>query len=283
MTILVTGARGTVGRYFAALADTFTEPVELAGREELDITDLESVRRVISRRRPDRIVNLAAATDLDRAEKEPEWAWRLNALGPWNLALASAELGAELVQVSTIGLFGADAPGPFTELDLPAPCNVYARTKLAGEDAVRAHAPRHYVVRTAWVMGGGRKDKKFVGQLLERMERGEKVRAVDDKVGSPTYARDLVVLIRELIKTRAYGLYHATNAGAASRYDIAVELNRLLGGKSEVERASSAEFPRPAPRPRSEVSQSLAVVARGLDAHLGPWQDALARYLAELR
>jgi dTDP-4-dehydrorhamnose reductase len=271
MTLLVTGATGTVGRYFAGT------DAELLGKHDLDITDLRAVR---DRLRHEWIVNLAAATDLDRAEQDPVWAHRLNAIGAENLALVARERGIRMVQVSTVGIFGADArEGPFSELDEPAPVNVYAKTKLAGERAVQRILPDALIVRTAWVMGGGSEDKKFVGKVRDKLVRGEPVKAVGDIVGSPTYAKDLADAIRMLIHEQAFGLFHVTNAGAASRYDLVLEMKRILGSKSEVSSVSSSEFPLPAPRPKSEVSQSLALPARGFPS-LRSWQAALADYLA---
>jgi dTDP-4-dehydrorhamnose reductase len=280
MTILVTGARGTVGGYYRELASSFGEPLEVAGREDLDVTRLEDVERWFERKRYTLVINLAAATDLDRAEKEPEWAYRLNVVGPWNLALAAEAQGATIVHYSTVGMFGKDgAMGPFSEGDVPNPVNVYASTKYAGEQRVATHASKHFIVRTAWVFGGGVNDKKFIGKLREKLLKGEPIRAVGDKVGSPTFAGDLVDCVRELVATRAYGLYHVTNKGSASRYDIAVELKRLLSSKSDVTACKSDEFPLPAARPPSEVSHAYALTARGLGDKMPTWQDALARYL----
>jgi dTDP-4-dehydrorhamnose reductase len=282
MTILVTGGRGNVGSYFERLAPKFDQPVECAGRDALDVTDLDQVRRVLASGPYRTIVNLAAATDLDRAEEHTEWAYRINALGAWNLALAANELDLELVQVSTVGMFGADGGlGPFSELDEPKPVNHYARTKLAGEQAVVRHCARHYVVRTAWVMGGGPKDKKFVGALRDRILRAEPIRAVSDKIGSPTYAHDLVLAIRDLLRTKAYGLYHVTNSGRASRFEIASQMSQILSVDAPIEPVDSSAFPLRAARPPSEASISYALSARGIT--LPAWRDALERYLAEWR
>jgi dTDP-4-dehydrorhamnose reductase len=277
MTILVTGAGGTVGHSFAELARTFDEPLDLLDRQALDVTDMRSVQDRLVAGRYRWVVNLAAATDLDRAESEPEWAYRINTSGAENLALAAFESGTAMVQVSTVGIFDGD--GPFTELDEPAPVNVYARTKLAGERAVQRIVPRSLIVRTAWVMGGGREDKKFVGKVREKLLAGETVKAVGDIVGSPTYAKDLVAAIRGLIGAEALGLFHVTNAGAASRYELVLEMKRILNSASSIEKVPSSEFPLPAPRPRSEVSKSLALAARGI-APPRSWQDAVADYLS---
>lgn len=284
MTILVTGAGGTVGAYFAELAPTFHEPLDLATKSDLDVSNLEAVRSSAGRLRYSAMINLAAATDVDRCETDRAWAHKLNTVGAWNLALAASEIGADLVQVSTTQIFGGDGnEGPFSELDVPHAPNFYAKTKLAGEDMVRAVCPRAFIVRTAWVMGGGEKDKKFVGKVADKLIAGQPVKAVNDQFGSPTYARHLVIAIRELLKTRAYGLYHATNRGTASRYDMALEMKKILGSTSTVEPVSATAFPLPAPRPKSDASLGLNLPARGLGELLPTWQDALAEYLASWR
>lgn len=276
MTILVTGAGGTVGAYFRDL----TGELELADRAALDITDFDAVREKLFGGTYRWVVNLAAATDLDRAEQDPAWAYRLNVVGPENLALAAAESSTRMVHVSTVGIFCGDGrEGPFTELDEPAPVNVYAKTKLAGERAVRRILPSATVVRTAWVMGGAAADKKFVGKVRDRLLAGEPVKAVGDIAGSPTYAKDLAEKILALIQHDAFGLFHVTNAGAASRYDMVVEMKRLLDSSSDLTEVDSGAFPLPAPRPKSEVSKSLGLPARGIAA-MRTWQEALADYLA---
>lgn len=275
MTILVTGAGGTVGAYFRNLPGK----LELADHKALDITDFEAVRNKLSAHAYSWVVNLAAATDLDRAEQDPEWAYRLNVVGPENLAWAASQTGARMLHVSTVGIFCGDGrEGPFTELDEPSPVNVYAKTKLAGERCVRRILPSATVVRTAWVMGGAAADKKFVGKVRDRLLAGEPVKAVGDIVGSPTYAKDLAETILGLIQRQAFGLFHATNQGAASRYDMVVEMKRLLGSSSELTKVGADAFPLPAPRPKSEVSKSLALPARGLSP-MRTWQEALADYL----
>jgi dTDP-4-dehydrorhamnose reductase len=281
MAILVTGAHGMVGSYFKSLADRFDQALDLTDVDSLDVTDLEAVRARIQGGSYSAIVNLVGATDVDRCETDPVWAYRLNALGAWNCALVAEAEGLELVHVSTTALFGGDgALGPFSEVDTPVPPNHYARTKWEGERCVFRACRRSWVVRTAWVMGGGAVDKKFVGKVRDRLLGGEPIKAVADQWGSPTYAHDLVLLIRALMQTGAYGLYHGTNQGRASRYDMALEMKRLLDSSSTITEASAADFPLPAARSTSDVSVSVALPARGLGDLMPTWQDALGRYLA---
>lgn len=280
MSILVTGANGTVGAYFKELAPTFSEPLELTDVDSLDVTNLDALRERFSRKKYSTVIHLAAATDVDRCEKDPEYAYALNALSAWNVALSAREAGCDMVQVSTTAVFGADgSEGPFCELDVPNPPNVYAKTKLEGEKHVERLLPSSFVLRTAWIMGGGKADKKFVGKVAEKLLKGEPIKAVNDEFGSPTYARDFVVAVREILKTRAYGLYHVTGQGRASRYDMALEMKKILGSKSEIEPVSAKSFDLPARRSRSDASFSRALPARGLGHLMPTWQDGLKRYL----
>ncbi|MBI2377099.1 MAG: SDR family oxidoreductase [Deltaproteobacteria bacterium] len=283
MTILVTGAGGTVGGYFAAHQNVFHEPLELVdlfprpGIGALDIADLDAVRAKLVRGAYSHVVNLAAMTDVDGCEKSPELAYRANALGAWNVALAAREVGTVVVQVSTTSVLGGQGEGPFSELDEPHPVNVYARTKLEGERLVQRLCPESYVLRTAWIMGGGKNDKKFVGKVYEKLLAGHTIRAVNDEWGAPTYSKDFTLVCAKLLRTGAYGLYHVANLGRATRYDMAISMRRTLGSSSHVEPVSAEAFNLPAKRPRYDVPTSHALPARGIT--LRTWQEALEEYV----
>jgi dTDP-4-dehydrorhamnose reductase len=284
--ILVTGAAGVVGGYVAeAFADQDLVLTDLSaeGFVGLDVRDADAVAMVVAEARPDLIVHLAAVTDVDRCEKEPELAWAVNAVGTRNVALACRETGVTLVYTSTAGVFGGEKAEPYTELDEPGPANIYGHTKLAGEREVQALLDRHYVVRAGWMVGGGAKEKKFVGMMRRFLAEGSThLVAVNDKFGSPTYAKDFSVGIRRLVDTGAFGLYHLVNTGGpCTRYDVAVAVCELLGRKDVVvEPVGSERFPLPAPRARSEAMVNYRLEQRGLDL-MRPWRDALAAYLAE--
>src|SRR5205823_604879 len=146
-----------------------------------------------------------------------------------NVALACRESRATLVYVSTAGVFPGDKPEPYTEFDEPDPANVYGRSKLAGERFVTSQLTDYYIVRAGWMIGGAHLDRKFVGKLVELIRSGrERLQAVDDKVGTPTFARDLLGGVQRLLAAGHVGLYHLCNDGSASRYEIALELRRIL-------------------------------------------------------
>ena len=283
MKILVTGASGAVGSYVEAVfaeAELMLTDIQGAATR-LDICDPEAVADAVRGFAPDVVLHLAAATDVDRCEQEPDLAYRTNAVGTQNVALACRAAGAELVYISTAGVFSGDKPDPYTEFDSPGPANVYGHAKLAGERAVESLLDRFYIVRAGWMIGGAELDKKFVGKLTELIRGGAtQLRAVEDKWGSPTYARDLLTGIRMRLGTGYHGLYHLVNdGGACSRYDIALELRAILGRPEvEIEAVSSAYFPLPAPRARSEAMRNYRLQLLGIDP-MPHWRDALREYV----
>jgi dTDP-4-dehydrorhamnose reductase len=217
---------------------------------------------------------------VDRCEQEPDWAYRENAIGTQNVALACQALGIPLVYVSTAGVFGGDKPEPYIEFDAPRPANVYGLSKLAGEQIVASLLRRYFIVRAGWMIGGGPRDKKFVGKIARLIvdNRGP-LRVVDDKLGSPTYAKDLLAGIQRLMQAGHWGLYHMVNKGCCTRYEVALKVREFLG-RPEVEilPVSSAHFPLPAPRARSEAMRNLKLELLGV--HARTWEEALQEYVS---
>lgn len=280
--MVVTGAGGMVGSYvkdvFKGYDLVLTDQVE--GFDHLDVRDPSAVMHCMETNQPDIVLHLAAETDVDRCEKEPDWAFHANAIGTQNVALACQTHGGILVYISTAGVFWGDKPDPYTEFDTPHPANVYGESKLAGEVVVERLLQRYYIVRAGWMIGGGHKDKKFVGNIGRLMAKGTNpLRVVSDKVGSPTYARDLLGCVNRLLDTGYFGLYHMANQGRCSRYEVALEIRDLLGlSEVTIEPVSSAHFPLPAPRARSEAMRNLKLDLLGLNA-MRPWCEALHDYI----
>ncbi len=284
MRVLVTGAAGAVGTYVPEVfPDAELVLTDVHGDLRiLDIADPDAVRRTFRDVRPDLVLHLAAATDVDRCQLDPELAYRSNAIGTENIARACEETDAELVYVSTAAVFSGEKETAYTEYDEPGPANVYGHSKLAGERAAAALA-QHYIVRAGWMVGGAKLDHKFVGKLSELIRSGQTtLRAVDDKWGSPVFARDLVLGIRELVASGDHGLYHLVNAGEpVTRYEIALELRAILARDDVViEPVSSDAFPLPAPRGRSEGMRNYKLQLLGRDP-MRPWQDALRAYVVD--
>jgi dTDP-4-dehydrorhamnose reductase len=287
MRIAIIGASGQLGR---ALRSELEGDLCALGHADIEIADPRSVREAIAGTRPDVVINAAAYNFVDRAEEEPAVAQAVNADGPRNLARICAERGIVLVHISTDYVFSGWEPGPggvqprsvpYRETDRPDPQNVYARSKLAGEEFVRAEAPRHFVLRTCGLFGETRERGK--GNFVETMlrlgrERGE-VRVVNDQECTPTSAADLARAIRKILATEAYGLYHATNAGSTTWEDFAKEIFRQAGVEVRVTPISTAEFSAKAVRPRYSVLDTSKLAAQ-VGATLPPWQAALAEYLA---
>ena len=282
--ILVTGASGMTASYVPAifddvnliLTDVSDSPVQL------DICDTSAVTRVVEDARPDVILHLGAATDVDRCEQDSDWAYRVNAMGTENLALACRKIDATMVYVSTAAVFLGDQADPYVETDDTGPLSAYGQSKLEGERHVRSVLSRYYIVRAGWMIGGGVRDKKFVGKMARFIVDGKtELSAVDDKIGSPTYAKDLIRGIKGLLDTDDFGLFHMVNEGLASRYDVAVSIAQSLGRTDlTINPVSSDAFPLPAPRGRSEALQNLKLELIGMPP-MRPWRDALHEYLTE--
>ncbi|MDG2303131.1 MAG: dTDP-4-dehydrorhamnose reductase [Candidatus Binatia bacterium] len=273
MKILLTGAAGQLGR---SLRRTLHgHDVVACEHGRLDIADLAAVREAVAAEKPDLILNAAAHNRVDDAESDPGPAYRGNAVGPRNLALASNEVGAAVVHVSTDYVFDGRGNRPYHEYDVPAPRSAYGASKLAGEVAVREANPRHYIARTAWVYHEERGN--FPRTMLSLRDRDE-VRVVNDQVGSPTYAPHLADALTTLIETEAFGTYHLAGAGQASWFDLTCELYRREGITTSVVPVTTEEFPRPAERPQFSVLETVQEPRIVLPA----WQDGLAAFCTRL-
>ncbi|MEV6322751.1 dTDP-4-dehydrorhamnose reductase [Nocardia sp. NPDC051787] len=271
--LVVTGAHGQVGRELLRLAPA----AHGYGRAELDITDPAAVRAVLTP--GDVVLNCAAYTAVDRAETETEAAYAGNATGPAVLAEACAALGARLIHLSTDYVFPGTHQRQYDTTDPTGPASVYGKSKLAGEQAVLAGCPNAHVVRTAWVYTGRGGD--FVATMLRLERERDTVDVVDDEVGSPTYAADLAAALLELAgRPDAPRVLHATNAGQASRFELARAVFAGIGADPRrVRPCDSSAFPRPARRPAYSVLSPRAWDNAGLTP-LRAWQTALGDALA---
>ncbi|WP_437203146.1 dTDP-4-dehydrorhamnose reductase [Planctomicrobium sp. SH664] len=280
MRIALIGAAGQLGTDLAAVLD---EVVPLT-HEQIDITDPASLSQTLSAIRPALVINTAAYNLVDQAEVEPEQALLVNATGPRLLAEWCQSHAAALLHVSTDYVFGGDRERsiPYRETDEPAPLGVYGRSKLSGEEAVRSHCERHFIVRTCGLYGRAatRSKGNFVKTMLRLAGERPELKVVNDQHCVPTYTADLARAIQALIRTEAYGLYHATNSGSTTWYDVAREALRLSGLPTRVNPIPSAAYPTKAERPGYSVlnCEQLAAVTGHV---LPPWQDALRRYLEQ--
>ena len=274
MRIFITGCKGQLGR---ALYDVLGGH-NVAGCDlpDVDITDRQAITGAIASFAPDVVIHAAAWTDVDGCARNPAKAYRVNALGTQNVALACASSGAALTTISTNEVFDGTTDEPYREWDPPHPINPYARSKAAGEWFTRHLLNRFYIVRTAWLYApyGG----NFPHRIIELADELGALRVVTDEVGNPTYARDLAAALAQLIRTEAYGVYHLTNAGYASRYDFAREILRISErDEVPVEPITLDDFERDSTPPRFAPLANTAAATLGIK--LRPWQDALATFL----
>ena len=281
MKVAITGAGGLVGQH---LSERFARNHEVLPlrHADLDITDAEAVRSVVGSERPGLVIN-CAVVGVDECERGETLARAVNVDGPEALAAAAAAAGAEVVHFSSNYVFGGEHEGreSYTAADEPRPVNVYGRTKLAGELAVRSVNPRCHVIRTSWVYGPGK--ESFLATAHARLRSGKTVRAIVDTWANTTYVEDLVSRVEEILASRAYGTYHVVNEGVCSYHDFALEAARLAGlGNDEaarlIESVREEEMGREALRPRHTPMRCLLSEALGLGP-LRHWRDALAAYV----
>jgi dTDP-4-dehydrorhamnose reductase len=295
---LVTGAGGMLGsalvpelvrQGFDVRASDLRADLEPSwGRENpaldwLDVRKREQVADGIERQAPDIVFHLAAMTDLEECEADPDGAYHTNAMGTKHVALACARAGIPMVYISTAGVFDGLKDGVYTEYDEPLPINAYGGSKLAGERTVQTFLDRFYIVRAGWMVGGGARDHKFVARIADQIRSGAKeIHAVTDKLGTPTYAPDFARCLLGLVRTDSYGLYHMVSEGPrASRYDVAKRILRALGRDDiELREVDSSFFAEqfPAPRPPSEMMRNLNLELQGLNT-MRPWDVAIDEYL----
>jgi dTDP-4-dehydrorhamnose reductase len=243
---------------------------------QLDVSDADAVRERIEAARPSVVVHCAAMTNVDACEDEPERAFAVNAAGSGHVAAAAAAVGAAVVAVSTDYVFDGDH-APYRENSPTAPIQVYGRSKLEGESAVREANPRHFIVRSAWIYGPG--GKNFLSKLPQLAETNESINAVVDQFGSPTYAPDLAGAIAQLAATEAYGTLHVVNEGRCSFAEFCELAAKLLGSDLRVDHVKLDDLGRPAPRPRDTTMLAEAWTAAGF-GRLRPWQEACADFVA---
>lgn len=275
---LVTGAGGQLGRTALALAPRHGVEATGVTRAELDVADEAAVRAALERVRPDVVLNCAAFTAVDRCETEPEPARRANALAPGVLARA-CQGRARLVHISTDYVFDGRASTPVPEDAPTAPLSAYGRTKLEGEQAVRAAGGEHLVVRTQWVFGPG---PNFVRTILRLAQPGDPLRVVEDQLGRPTWTTPLASAIFRAVEAGARDTLHLACEGVASFYDLALAVveegaQRGLNRRVDVLAIPTRDMPRPATRPAYGVL-GLAR-ARSLGVRLPHWREALHGYL----
>jgi dTDP-4-dehydrorhamnose reductase len=283
--ILITGAAGQIARALVASAPP-GKTITALSREELDIGDERAVEASVGHLAPDVIINGAAYTAVDRAEKEREAAQRINADGPRYLATAAERHGARLLHLSTDFVFDGNSSKPYTPDSPTQPLNTYGATKRAGEEHVLRLLPgQSIVLRTAWVYAA--QGSNFLRSMLRLMSVNRAVRVVADQVGTPTAARSVATILWKLVDHPGYsGIHHWTDAGVASWYDFAVAIAEEAAGRGllpsdvSVTPIATEEYPTPARRPAYSVLDKRTLASLGtMPVH---WRASLRAVLGEL-
>jgi dTDP-4-dehydrorhamnose reductase len=250
-----------------------------ADRSVLDITNEAQCRAVMESFRPDAVIHTAAYTAVDKAESDEDEAYRINAVGTRNVAVAAESVDAKLICVSTDYVFDGTAHSPYKEYDDTRPIGVYGKSKRAGEILVQGLSSKFFIVRTSWVFGVY--GNNFVKTMLKLGADKDRLTVVHDQIGSPTYTVDLSRFLAELIQTERYGIYHASNSGVCSWYEFARAIFEESGLKVQVDPCTTDQFPRPAPRPAYSVMDHQSIRTNGF-ADLQHWREALKDFLQEL-
>lgn len=268
-----------VGRAVAAQCASLGDEVIACDRRTLDITNRAAVASIMERERPHTVINCAAQTDVDACEFDREEAFAVNASGPENLAVNCRLVGASLVTISTDYVFDGSKAGFYTQRDDPNPQTVYGAAKLDGERRAREASARTVVVRTGWIFGRG--GKNFLATLVNRVQRGERLKLIRDAYGTPTYAEDLAARLRRLAERDIPGIFHVVNSGAGASFEefARAALEEIPHDPSQLESVAMSSLQRPAPRPLNSRLSCLLSEAIGLEP-LPPWQEALKDFVA---
>ena len=295
MKVLVTGAMGMLG---SDLCEIFSQKIEIIATDlsnrisekknrkmafrEMDVTDYDKIISIFKSFSPDIAVHLAAETDVDGCETNINKAYKTNAIGTKNIALACRKFGSSMVYISTGSVFDGEKEAPYTEFDMPNPKSIYSKSKYEGELMVQRFLERFFIFRAGWMFGGASEDKKFVAKILDLAKTKKELRVVNDKFGSPTYTKDISKGIMTLLDTELYGIYHMVNTGYCSRYECARKIFEYAEFEScNLIPITSDEFPLPAPRPRMEALQNYHLELMGMNI-MRPWEEALKEYVNEL-
>lgn len=278
MKILVTGVKGQLGYDVVKELEKRGHTAIGVDIDDMDITDSQVVRQVLTECAPDGVIHCAAYTAVDAAQDNEELCRRVNGLGTENIAGVCRELDCKFLYISTDYVFNGQGTRPWKPDDKREPLNVYGQTKYEGELAAEA-LKKYFIVRTAWVFGVN--GKNFIKTMLSLGKTRDSITVVDDQIGSPTYTYDLARLLADMIETEKYGCYHATNEGLCSWYEFACEIFKEAGIQVQVSPVSSDMYPSKAKRPRNSRLDKSKLQEMGFEP-LPSWQDALKRYLRDI-
>ena len=280
MNILLTGASGQLGHDLLIELNKRGHNVTGVSSKEFNLSEPESVRAYLFALHPDAVMHCAGYTAVDQAEDDPERCDRINRAGTEAIARVCAEIGCKLLYISTDYVFPGTGERPWEPEDQPNPLNIYGLSKYLGEEAVRKYVAEHFIVRISWLFGLN--GKNFVKTMLRLGAQRDQIAVVNDQIGSPTYTKDLAILLAEMIVTDKYGTYHATNEGFCSWYEFACAIMEQAHLPCRVLPILSDQYPSRAARPSNSRMSKEKLTRNGFH-RLPSWQDALRRYLEELK
>ncbi|MFA9398541.1 MAG: dTDP-4-dehydrorhamnose reductase [Clostridiaceae bacterium] len=288
MNILVTGAKGQLG---SQIINIITKKNSELGKidkrynesivkgidiEDLDITNIEDTRKYLNEFKPDIVINPAAYTNVDNCETNEDLAFKVNSLGPRNLAMICAELDCKLLHISTDYVFEGNGSIPYKEYDETNPSSVYGKTKLQGEKYIKEFSSKYFIVRTAWLYGYN--GNNFVKTIIKASKERGSLKVVDDQRGNPTNAEDLAYHILKIALTEEYGVYHCTGKGECSWFDFASKIVKLAKIDATVMPCDSNEYKRPAKRPSFSSLDNMMLRCTVGD-EMRNWEDALEQFI----
>ena len=292
MKILITGGKGQLGNELLSIIKSGQAEIGQLEKakeyevvsydvDKLDISDLNKVREILNLEKPNVVINCAACTNVDGCESNEELAFKVNSLGPRNLAMISEEIDAKLVQVSTDYVFsGEEREVPFREYDLTSPYSVYGKTKLMGEEFVKQYSKKAFIVRTSWLYGYV--GHNFVYTMRRLGSEKEFLTVVNDQKGNPTHANDLAYHILKLIETEEYGVYHCTGKGECTWYDFAKKIMELSKLNCDVRPCTSEEFKTPAKRPEYSSLDNMMLRCT-IGDEMRNWEEAIESFIKKLK
>lgn len=280
MKIWIAGAAGQLGCALNDMAKIHQPDAEIINTDmEINVTDLDQVLDFARKNKPDVIFDCAAVTDVGECEKSPEYAYKVNAVGARNLAIAASKIQAKILLLSTDDVFNGIRQVPYHEFDETDPMTVYGRSKLAGENYVKEFAHDHFIIRSNWVFGRGSKTN-FVNQILQAIQTKTELHISDDQYGSPTSANALAEFMLYLVRSEEYGTYHVTCSGICNRYEFAKEIVRLAGKDVKIFPVSTKDAEYCSARPTFTVLDNFLI--KVLSLHEMPtWIDALEEYMSQ--
>jgi len=283
MKILITGAKGQLGKKISEILG-LQHQLFLTDSTNMDVTDIEMVRKVVGENKPEYIIHAAAYTQVDKAEENVELCRKINSLGTKNVAIVAKENDTKLIYISTDFVFDGLQKTPYTETDEAKPLSVYGLTKYEGEKFIQEICEKYFIIRVAWLFGElpeGYQGTNFVEVMLRLAREKGTVSVVNDQVGSPTYTGDLVEIIGGFIdKNPEYGIYHFSGSGACSWYAFAKEIFAQTNTAVNLLPIKSEQYPQKAKRPpysyfdKTKIENILKIKVR-------PWQEMLGEYLFE--